>query len=117
MSNKNKRTGILNQVIEEQEELQEVVENETIVADIEEVVEAVTEEEIVRAPSFEEQPNRGVVEAPVAEEEILEEELVEEPVEEEFIASAVEAPKPERTIDSLSKDELRHFQRTGVMPK
>jgi hypothetical protein len=116
MSNKNKRTGILNQVIDEQEELQEVVENETIVAEIEEVVEAevpVIEEEIVRAPSFEEQPNREVV----FEEPVIEEELVQEPVEEEFIASAVEAPKPARTIDSLSKSDLRLFQRTGVMPK
>jgi len=28
----------------------------------------------------------------------------------------VEIPKP-RTLGSLNRDELRHFQRTGVMPK
>jgi hypothetical protein len=65
------------------------------------------EEEIVQAPSFEEQPNREVLfEEPVVEKEIIEPEKVIEP--EEVV---IEAPvKPFNPKNRL-------YLRTGIMPK
>lgn len=49
--------------------------------------------------------------------EILpEEEIVEETTEEEEIVEEEEVVKP-RDLKSLSKSELRYYQRTGVIPK
>ena len=110
MSKKNR--GILNQIVEEpiEETTQEVeVPEEKLI----------TEEEVVAQEEFiEELPEEVIFSAPVPDEMG---EINELPVEEEIKFAlpepVVEAPKPERSLDSLSKSELRYFQRTGNMPQ
>jgi hypothetical protein len=114
MSNKNKRRGILNQIIEEPEEKNEVVEKEAMVID----------PEVFETKLFvEEKPEEKLMteEEVVAQEEFVNEEpcVCEEPCTEPCTCSEeiVEVPKPERTIESLTRSELREFQRTGKMPQ
>lgn len=61
-----------------------------------------------------------VVQEPVAEEVVEEPKLTfaNEPIEIDIMGDdEVEEEKPPRTLESLTKAEMRWFQRTGMMPK
>jgi len=120
MSKKNKR-GILNQIIDEPEETkEEIIEKEPMIIDpevfkveqpeVEELAapeEVVTEEELMEVPEepkvvhFEFQEEYQLVHN--GKDAVIDELPIEEPM--------------VRSIDSLTKSELREFQRTGKMPQ
>ena len=112
MSKKNR--GILNQIVEEpiEETTQEVeVPEEKLI----------TEEEVVAQEEFiEELPEEVIFSAPVPDEMG---EINELPIEKCVCIEpciepcACEAPKPERSLDSLSRNEYRAYLRTGSIPQ
>jgi hypothetical protein len=124
MSKKNK-SGVLNQIIEEPEEVtQEVAEKESLVIDPEVLEtkliafeEVVAQEEFLdEVPELDDEPS--VEELPVEElpiEELPLEEVKSEGQVFDDVKKIIEAP--ERTIESLTRGELRDFQRTGILPK
>jgi hypothetical protein len=118
MSNKNKKRGFFNQVVEEpEEEKNEVIESTPMVID----------PEVFETKLFVEEEPEITPEDLVAQEEFINEAPAEpckcdencvctEPcacVEEKL----VEEPKPQRTIESLSRAELRMYRTSGQMPK
>ena len=134
MSNKNKKRGFLNQIIDEPEvEKNEVVEQEALIVDLK--AEAPEVEKEIPTPEEEVQifaedivpPQGEPVEEPcVCTEPCTEpcvcEESIPEIVDEvaKFVNdSIIEELKvlAPRDISSLSQDELRSFRRTGVLPQ
>lgn len=106
--------SILNQTsaVEPLEEVKEVPEPKITISGTEII--AQTLKENVEIPVIQKEEEEIIEEAPVVMGVSEDEVLIHS---DSFIEEDKEEEKPPRTLQSLSKAELRWFQRTGMMPK